>query len=808
MIVGLKKMITVLLTVCLLNVHISLDGDGRSLRELKNRSLAISWGVSLVYAEEATPTDVTAIPQTSPSSSTSSGNSKSFAPKGEDAVKSSQIMSILTMLGISIVVAGLLKSCVNWKADVIAAAVGAAAFIYSEVAAWKAYENLKFDKISGANVQKDTLKNMKKQYEEIKELAEKKQGSQKIAALAFLAAAGLAAYDAYKEKGFKAECSTALTQAGKEAATLAAAAATATTDTYERCNLAATGATGATGQVDGTIEITKNTPGLSGLVSTATKTELTSLDANLKFVGECRESPASQSAATTCKKYSEYTATRLNACDKPGFTVPSIFGGGTSFYQPNQSLELEPELKLAQQSCSFSEMLFSTDGRANLKAKLGPLLSSALDKASELLIPSAYAKVMSGWIGIGAAGMGYMATTYALSQNIIDNFVSTPIKRAVIWGVLAATAYSTANNTQEVVDAMAQNIQDIDKIIKNFDSISQSGAAGAGGGGAAGGTDTTSSGSGETTTSDIQQQIDDQILAAAGGAGGSSGVADGSNNGSESFNLANASSLSSGKSSAGAKNSNSADKGICVPGQGNSCADVSKAISSVGKSGGAISGDFTKTTAAIGALASASTPAALDNAGKQLSTQQNFLQNTNKRFLEKMLTTKDGKKLVKDVNGLFNRVQKSALAEMSGKGISEKAITSSVGGMNGAMATELAKATAKGGEGAGKSMVASLEPATLPAGDGGGSSFGNNESGNDLSEDALGTNMSEDGNAKSSAAMKNEGYDFSSGNIGSSGGPSLFDLLSIRYIRTAFPRLIDKVEPEKNEGKKLKNEDR
>src|SRR3989339_945925 len=120
----IKKFIALLVTICLLNLQITLPGQEHN--SFAGRTI-IDWGIASAHAQ-----------------------SINFTPEGEDALESSQMMTLIIMVGVSVVVANLLAGCVGWKRDVIAAAVAAAAFIYSEISAWGAYNDIKFKTVDGA----------------------------------------------------------------------------------------------------------------------------------------------------------------------------------------------------------------------------------------------------------------------------------------------------------------------------------------------------------------------------------------------------------------------------------------------------------------------------------------------------------------------------------------------------------------------------------------------------------------------------------------------------------------------------------
>ncbi|MBP5297037.1 MAG: hypothetical protein J6Y94_06870, partial [Bacteriovoracaceae bacterium] len=119
-----------------------------------------------------------------------------FKPQKIDTV---DYISLITMIALGIVAAGLVKSCkIGPNYEVYIFAGGALVYILGEIAVNASYKDIKDNTIqyndSGklTNAQEQALKDLKKSYEDIKNITQIKQMLQLAAAAAFLTAAGIA----------------------------------------------------------------------------------------------------------------------------------------------------------------------------------------------------------------------------------------------------------------------------------------------------------------------------------------------------------------------------------------------------------------------------------------------------------------------------------------------------------------------------------------------------------------------------------------------------------------------------------------
>ncbi len=380
----------------------------------------------------------------------------SFTPKGENLIESSQMKNLITMIGVSVVTANLLTGCVGWKNDVIAAAVAAATFTYSEIAAWNEYKDLKFETIDGkcvdlissgasasavatCDTQRQSLKDMKKKYEEIKKIAEKKKSQQQIAAVAWLAAAALAAYEATTVASLKKSCEAELQKNNNTINELIASyTQTGNTEGVNLCKQA---------QVNvNTVNATVNAqdammavPAPSSVASTTTEKNSVAFNQSEAEIKKCVMNPASG-----CEAYMKKAKSTLVECKVMGLSAFSVGHLGTT----------------ANPNSFFSE---------------------SMEKANNFLMESAYAKVMSPWLGMGVSAMAYFAAVRMSAGPTIDLFMSSPLKRAMVWGALAGMAYLTANSAKEIIEVMDNNIKDIASILGTQSNVSNAGVVEQGG---------------------------------------------------------------------------------------------------------------------------------------------------------------------------------------------------------------------------------------------------------------------------------------------------------------------------------------
>jgi len=87
-------------------------------------------------------------------------------------------------------------------------------------------------------------------------------------------------------------------------------------------------------------------------------------------------------------------------------------------------------------------------------------------------ISTAEAESMSAMLGMGNVSAGAFGTVSKTLSTKVDQFILTPKKRAMVWGMMAKLSHMAANSTQTMIDQLESNGQKTDKLMETFKSTS------------------------------------------------------------------------------------------------------------------------------------------------------------------------------------------------------------------------------------------------------------------------------------------------------------------------------------------------
>jgi len=431
------------------------------------RKLVVYWGLfSLlhsfpVYSEDTTASQTTELTneisesgfryRSEESTTDDNGEYTSievFQGEGEDAIITSDYIAILTMFAAG-AVTGAMINAKPLTADIGIGAGAGVAFVAGEVLSTMNHnEDIQVDarfevKMYRGVVQDHeqimALEQQKAAYEKINETSQYKLYLQGAAAAGYLAAAGMAMSSATKDVVIFGQCQADI--AAAEASLTPYCTSTypptgiTTAALFAKCELTAasclpnlTAAQTAVGKIMG-IDVM---PG----PSTEQATELMSLvdETNTNIttaMATCNEFPAVQKLAKCQADLQSFKLTDVaGASNIPVVSPVAIFN--------NQKNEFE-----------------------------------ILQKALEFIFPSAHAGPYSKY-GLGAAGAGLLLGMMVSSHEAMDQFVSTPSKRAILWAALAALAGATAYTTYRIMEKMKENIQKIDDLLNRMRKLDDS----------------------------------------------------------------------------------------------------------------------------------------------------------------------------------------------------------------------------------------------------------------------------------------------------------------------------------------------
>ncbi len=119
--------------------------------------------------------------------------------------------------------------------------------------------------------------------------------------------------------------------------------------------------------------------------------------------------------------------------------------------------------KMNEVACKLSTSpLFGATEQANPKEEIKSFYAGLLD----MIVPTAEAAGMGDMLkGIAGAIAGY----YVGQSTMINTLITTPNHRAILWGSLAAYGYIVAGNTKDEAETAKSNSDKIAKIMKRMD---------------------------------------------------------------------------------------------------------------------------------------------------------------------------------------------------------------------------------------------------------------------------------------------------------------------------------------------------
>lgn len=113
-----------------------------------------------------------------------------------------------------------------------------------------------------------------------------------------------------------------------------------------------------------------------------------------------------------------------------------------------------------------------TEGQiANVVEKYTPSSDSMIMKIADFFFPQAKAGIFSPMGIASAAAVAFLIATSATLGTTIDFNMSIPVRRAIVWGVLAALTGAATTSTNAVIEKIDSNIAKIDAIINSMNTL-------------------------------------------------------------------------------------------------------------------------------------------------------------------------------------------------------------------------------------------------------------------------------------------------------------------------------------------------
>ena len=368
-----------------------------------------------------------------------------FKPQKIDTV---DYISLITMIALGIVAAGLVKSCkIGPNYEVYIYAAGALTYILGEIAVNASYKDIKDKTIQYndngklTNEQEKALKDLKKSYEDIKDITQIKQMLQLAAAAAFLAATGIATFKWIKENAAMSKC------LGGIAKDLTAISKCSGTDIDASCGACA-----------GTAAA-----GCMAALKTATDDELLILLLKQESATDTSATSCAKADALITKSETKIATTCENCLQKIAFTTASC--------KPKHIEDIADSVACNPADITYHKPAIYDSWLAALgiKKKTPPRINPQFfDQLFSVLLPKAYADGMGAMLGIGATGLGILAGLIITKKFWVDKLISFPNRRAMVFGASALLATTTALLTSNIKKKAQSNIDKIDKILQQY----------------------------------------------------------------------------------------------------------------------------------------------------------------------------------------------------------------------------------------------------------------------------------------------------------------------------------------------------
>jgi hypothetical protein len=414
---------------------------------------------------------MTAFAQTStPITRDANGVMKKTETHTFSAPEGSEMLSSITMIAIGVIGT---RMAINYKpmtTDVMVAAVGAASFIAAEV-----MTNLKIKNTmetmtatitkssDGKNdqAQIDHLVELKKSYEEARDATETKKKFQLVAAAAFAGAAAMAVYYSFQEDMLQGVCEKTIATAQTSLTTCV------TTGTAAAATIASTVGTAAPALYKAVDD------GKSCATCTA---EMANYLKDLEIAQKYSKLPKPSAAVSLEMKKYEITL-NAPACKMPGFTNTAMNSAVSASCQPLLTSNLftrtmNPAPEVAKNENNFlNQILFGSHKTiANYELFQSSENYSIVNQAINFILPQAEASWLPMMGLAGGAAASYLLIKGPLAAAI-DTQMYVPMRRGIVFGVLAGLSYMASKSSQDQIDKINANIENIDKILAELNNL-------------------------------------------------------------------------------------------------------------------------------------------------------------------------------------------------------------------------------------------------------------------------------------------------------------------------------------------------
>lgn len=411
--------------------------------------------VSVLAADASSDTTATAQMSKATYSRDSNGVlTKTESHQFEGTDKGDSAIQTITMIAIGFVGVRLMRFK-KWTPDMMVVAAASAAYLAANIANILSLKKqikdmeAKVTKRADGKVdqtQIEILQKLKESYEAAKKSLQTTKNLQLGAAAIFAAATATAAYQRLTEEGQKKNCEFSIVNAQTE---LAACAVSATIAASEASSCAVCNA-----------QLTDFGAGIATTGDTLPPLPTTSYQKAMADMP--KDARLSQQAGLVC-----------GGAIASGIKSKSVPHACATYLTTKNADKAYTDVLISNFTNS-KKMLLSgipdlTNQIASKKVNYSKIRTQ-LQKALDIFFPRAEA----GWLpllGLGAGAATALLAAESAMMKTVDQVIYTPGGRIIAWGLMTGAALMAASSTQGEIDKTEQNIEKIDRILKDLNTL-------------------------------------------------------------------------------------------------------------------------------------------------------------------------------------------------------------------------------------------------------------------------------------------------------------------------------------------------
>tara|TARA_R110002072_G_scaffold276051_1_gene437313 strand:+ start:38586 stop:40946 length:2361 start_codon:yes stop_codon:yes gene_type:complete len=403
---------------------------------------------------------------------------------GEVDTTTSQWIAIISGIVIGYLSARLVAACKKKTYDVYLAAAAGVVYIYGEIKATMEDKETReeiedaYDKCKNqeADCQTGALEAEMASYDEIQKTAEDKAKLHTYSAMGLAAAAAWALGKGLYRASLATTCTTAIATGAAAASSSGTATCAALVTGAAACEAEVVACVAASGAAEFSVteaETFALTPQPSETQAagetTAATTGQTSLSSNCNGLGSAAQMAAAKSA---CMPYFTNIIAEETVCSVTAFAA--LADNNSNRYGP-EPVEINNLDKMMKQYFDIKvannkdlDRLIPNDKK---RSEFKEFWRKAYFEGMDIFSPTAFAGGLGGfssYMGFGGAAIGIWYGMKKATATSFDMFIGSPYGRATFFGAMSAIVYYSATVTQDIADQAKSNSDKIKSVISGF----------------------------------------------------------------------------------------------------------------------------------------------------------------------------------------------------------------------------------------------------------------------------------------------------------------------------------------------------